>query len=119
MFAAYVFVNVILAGLLLASAAMKLSHRSDVVERYARVGVPEPRLNALAGVLILGALGLLSGYAWRSVAVMASGALVVYFVVAITAHVRAKDTANITTPIVMELLSMTALILNAMPYVVS
>lgn len=119
MFAAYVFVNVILAGLLLASAAMKLSHRPEVVERYARVAVPERHLNALAGLLILGALGLLSGYAWRPIAVMASVALVIYFSVAIAAHVRAKDTANITMPVVMELLSMTALILNAMPYVIS
>src|SRR5688572_20590614 len=103
MFAAFVFVNVILAGLLLATAAMKLSHRPDVVARYARVGVPEHRLNPLAGLLILGALGLLSGYVWRPIAVMASMALVVYFFVAITAHVRAKDTANITTPVVMEL----------------
>jgi uncharacterized membrane protein YphA (DoxX/SURF4 family) len=118
MFAAYVLVNVILAGMLLASAAMKLSHRPDVVDSYARVGVPEHRLNALAGLLILGALGLLSGYAWRPIAVMASAALVVYFAVAITAHVRAKDIANITTPIVIELLSMTALVLNAMPYVI-
>jgi hypothetical protein len=39
--------------------------------------------------------------------------------VAIAAHVRAKDTANITMPVVMELLSMTALFLNAMPYVIS
>jgi hypothetical protein len=119
MFAAYVFVNVILAGLLLASAAMKLSHRRDVVERYARVAVPEHRLNALAGLLILGALGLLSGYVWRPIAVVASGALVIYFVVAITAHIRAKDTANLATPVVMELLSMTALILNGLPYVIS
>lgn len=119
MFAAFMLINVVLAGLLLTSAGLKLSHRPDVVERYARVGGPEHRLNAMAGLLILGALGLLIGYVWRPLAVAASMALAIYFLLAIAAHVRAKDTANIAMPVAIELLSVTALVLNAMPYVAS
>ncbi len=101
-------VSGVLAALAAASAVMKLSHRPDIVDRYARVGVPETHLNALAGILMLGAVGVLAGLAWPSVGIAAAGGLVVYFALAIAAHVRARDAANLMTPAVMEILSIIA-----------
>jgi DoxX-like family len=57
-------VTALLAAILLYSAVLKLSSRPDVVEAYARVGVPATRLPSLAVVLLAGAAGLLAGWAW-------------------------------------------------------
>ena len=46
MFTATVAVSILLAALLSASVAMKLSHKPAVVENYAKAGVPEERLNS-------------------------------------------------------------------------
>jgi hypothetical protein len=105
-------VSVLLAALLVFAAARKLSHRPEVVATYTRVGVPEERLNALAALLVAGAVGLVVGLSWRPLGIAASGALVAYFLVAIGAHVRAHDERNLPVPIVMELLAAAALILH-------
>jgi hypothetical protein len=112
MFLGSVIVSAVLAAVLAASAAMKLSHRPDIVDRYARVGVPESRLNRLAGILILGAVGLVAGLAWPLIGVAAAAGLAVYFVVAIAAHIRAGDTANLLAPVAIEILSILALVLR-------
>lgn len=106
---ALVVVPVVLAGLLIVSAAMKLSHRPDVVERYARVGVREEQLNPLAAILILGALGLIAGIYYAPIGIAAAVGLVAYFAMAIGAHLRAGDRQGLATPIVIELLSVAAL----------
>jgi uncharacterized membrane protein YphA (DoxX/SURF4 family) len=103
--------TVLLATLMVYAAARKLSHRPDVVATYERVGVPEGRLNVLAATLIAGAAGLLLGLLWRPIGLAAAVATVVYFLVAIAAHIRSRDLANLTTPIVMELLAAGAAVL--------
>ena len=108
---ATIIVSSLLAALLAFTAARKLSHRHEVVETYARVGVPEARLNALAVVLIAGAGGLVAGLFWAPIGVAAATGLAIYFVLAIIAHIRAGDTEHSPTPIVMELLSVAALAL--------
>ena len=104
-------VSSLLAALLALTAARKLSHRPEVVESYARVGVPEARLNALAVILIAGAGGLVAGLLWAPIGVAAATGLATYFVLAIIAHIRAGDTEHSPTPIAMELLSVAALVL--------
>jgi hypothetical protein len=108
----FVVAYVLLAALLIFAAARKLSHREDVVASYARVGVPEDRLNLLALILLTGAAGLIAGLFWEPVGIAAAAALVLYFVLAIAAHVRADDTKNLPTPITMETLAAAALILR-------
>jgi hypothetical protein len=98
-------VSVLLAVLMVYAAAMKLSHRPEVVASYERVGVPEERLNLLALVLVAGAAGLLLGLLWAPVGIAAAIAVAAYFLVAIAAHVRSHDLENAPTPIVMELLA--------------
>lgn len=112
MFVATLLVSVLLAALMVYAAARKLSHRPEVVASYARVGVPEERLNLLAITLFAGALGLLAGLVWRPVGIAAAAAVAAYFLVACAAHVRSKDLENIPTPIVMEVLALAALALR-------
>ena len=104
--------SALLAALLVVSATIKLTRREPYVQGYLRVGVPEERLNLLAIVLLAGAAGLLLGLAWAPLGVAAAAALVVYFVVAIAAHVRADDAANLPTPVAMEAIAAAALVLR-------
>jgi DoxX-like family len=105
-------VSVLLAALLVVTAARKLGHRPAVVATYLRVGVPEQRLNQLAVLLLAGAAGLLVGL-WREpVGIAAAAALVAYFLLAIGAHVRAHDTANVPMPALYLALSAAALTLH-------
>ena len=113
MFPATVAVSSLLSLLMSYAAVRKLSHRPEVVASYARVGVPEERLNLLAVTLLAGAAGLLIGLAWAPIGIAASGAVVLYFLVAIAAHIRSRDLENLPTPIVLELLALAATALRA------
>ena len=112
MFLATALVSTLLVAVLAYAAIRKLSHRPEVVACYARVGVPEARLNLLAFVLLAGAAGLLLGLAWKPLGIAAAGALAVYFLVAISAHIRFLDLANVATPIAMELMAVAATVLR-------
>jgi hypothetical protein len=105
-------VSVLLAVLLAVTAARKFGHRPAVVATYRRAGVPEERLNQLAVLLLAGAAGLLAGLWWKPVGVAAAAALVVYFLLAIGAHVRTRDTANVPMPTLFLALSAAALTLR-------
>jgi DoxX-like protein len=105
-------VTVLLAAVLAAAALRKLTHREDVVAGYAKVGVPEERLNQLAFILLLGAAGLLLGRAWTPVGIAAAAGVIVYFALAIAAHVRHDDVANLPTPVLIEGMAVAALALQ-------
>jgi hypothetical protein len=112
MFAAAI-VSSLLAALLALSAARKLTHRPEVVATYARVGVPEGKLDYLALILLAGAAGLIVGLFWGPLGVAAAVGLVVYFLLAIGAHIRAGDAVHLPTPVVIELMAVAALVLRA------
>ena len=95
----------LLAALLLYSAAMKLSGRSDVIESYARVGVPAGRLPLLAGVLVVGVVGLAAGLFWAPIGVAAAAAFVLYFLLALRAHATHDDLGNAAMPTLLLLLA--------------
>jgi hypothetical protein len=105
-------VSVLLAALLVLSAVRKLGHDPAVVATYRRVGVPEKRLNPLAVLLLAGAAGLVVGLWWEPVGIAAAAALVAYFVLAVGAHLRTRDTANAPMPALYLALSAAALILH-------
>jgi DoxX-like family len=115
-FAATVAVSALLSILMSYAAVRKLSHRPEVVATYARVGVPEERLDLLAATLLAGAAGLLVGLAWAPLGVAAGAAVVAYFLVAIAAHIRSGDLEHLPTPIVMELLAVGATTLRAVTW---
>jgi hypothetical protein len=105
-------VSVLLAALLVVTAARKLGHRPAVVATYRRAGVPEERLNQLAVLLLAGAVGLVVGLWWKPVGIAAAAALVAYFLLAIAAHVRARDTVNVAMPALYLALSAATLTLH-------
>jgi hypothetical protein len=105
-------VSSVLAGLVVLAAARKLGHRETVVASYRRVGVPEDRLNALAAILLAGAAGLILGLRWSPLGAAAATGLVGYFLLAIAAHLRAGDTANLPMPAIYLALATTALALH-------
>jgi hypothetical protein len=105
-------VSVVLATLIAFSAVRKLGHRPEVVATYTRVGVPEERLDHLALILLAGAAGLVAGLAWAPIGVAAAAGVVAYFVLAVAAHVRAGDTAHVSTPAVILALGVAALVLR-------
>jgi hypothetical protein len=94
-------VSALLAALLMFSAALKLSGKPGVIESYARVGVDRRKLPLLAAVLLAGAGGLLVGLWWTPLGIAAAGALVVYFALALLAHVRHDDMSHAATPAVL------------------
>ncbi|MFL5908811.1 MAG: DoxX family protein [Solirubrobacterales bacterium] len=109
MFVAAAVLSILVAALLAYAAIRKLSHGPEVVQAYARAGVPESWLNALAVTLLVGAMGLLLGILWMPLGVAAAIAVAIYFLVAIAFHIRAGDLANAGTPVAIELLTMAAL----------
>jgi hypothetical protein len=109
MFIAAVALSVLVAVLIAYAAIRKLSHRPEVVESYARAGVPESRLNLLAITLLAGAGGLVLGVFWAPLGIAAAVAVAIYFLAAIGFHVRAADVENARTPAVIELLTLAAL----------
>jgi hypothetical protein len=111
-FIATVIVSLLLAAAISFAAVRKLSHRPDVVAAYARVGVREERLNDLAAILLAGAAGLMLGLLWAPIGVAAATGLVVYFALAIAAHIRFGDTSNLPAPAAIELMAIAALVLR-------
>lgn len=112
MFFATAVLSSLLAAMLAYAALRKLSHEPDVVAAYARVGVPEDRLNLLAALLLAGAAGLIAGLFWGAIGVASAAALVGYFACAVVAHVRFDDVANLPMPLLIETLALATLVLH-------
>lgn len=112
MFVATVVVSLLLAAALAWSAVRKLSHEPAVVQTYLRVGVPEDKLNYLAGILLAGAAGLALGLLWAPLGVAAAIGVTCYFIAAIGFHIRYGDTAHAPTPITLLVVAAAALALR-------
>ena len=112
MFIATAVVTVLLAGLLVLSAFIKITRREPFVQGYLRVGVPENRLNQLAVVLLAGAAGLIAGLWWAPLGVAAAIGVICYFLLAVAAHLRAADARNLLNPLTYLLFAAAALTLR-------
>ena len=91
---------------------LKLTHRPKVVESYRRAGVSEHWLNGLAALLLAAAGALVTGFWCAPAGIAASVGLIAYFASAVAFHVRAKDTANAATPVVLVGLAVAAFVLQ-------
>jgi len=83
--------TVVLALIALVSAMGKLRKMPQVIESMTHVGVKSNQIPLLAYSEILGALGLLIGIAYPILAFVSAGALMLYFLGAVGAHLRVKD----------------------------
>ena len=108
MFVATLVISLLLAALLSYAAIRKLGHSDPVVATYARVGVPEDKLDYLAAILLAGATGLV----WAPIGVAAAIGVVAYFVLAVASHIRAGDTENLPTPAAILVIAVSALVLR-------
>jgi uncharacterized membrane protein YphA (DoxX/SURF4 family) len=83
--------TVVLALIALVSAMGKLRKMPQVIESLTHVGLKSNQIQLLAVLEILGAIGLLIGIAYPLLVFVSAGALMLYFVGAVVAHLRVKD----------------------------
>jgi uncharacterized membrane protein YphA (DoxX/SURF4 family) len=111
----YGVIAVLLAVLLLVSAASKLTRRPKrVVDGFAALGVPRWGLPLLAACEIAGAVGLVLGLWYPPLGIAAAIGVVLYFVGAIGAHLRKNDFKGLPSPSVMLAVGAAALVLRVM-----
>jgi uncharacterized membrane protein YphA (DoxX/SURF4 family) len=82
---------VVLAAIAIVSAMGKLRKMPQVIESMTHVGVKPNQIPVLAYLEIAGAVGILIGIAYPLLAFISAGALMLYFVGAVIAHLRVKD----------------------------
>ena len=115
MHVAYIIVAAIFAVMLTMSARMKLVRDPVAIEVInGLVGVPLRFFPALALLEIAGGAGLLVGIGVKGLGVAAGACLVVYFVVAVSSHVRKGDLVpgHMGPAVVLGLISAAALVLR-------
>jgi hypothetical protein len=112
MFIAAAIVSSLFAATLLASARGKLVHDAPTMKVMQTVGVPDDKLWLLAMAEIGGAVGIVAGLFWWPIGVVAATGVVIYFLGALSAHVRVKDW-KLAPAGVMLLVAVAALVLRA------
>lgn len=111
---AYVVCAVLLSAVLLVSGRGKLVGDPKVRESLDRAEVPPSWYRPLAAAEFAGAVGLLVGIGWRPLGVAAAVGVVLYFIGAVLAHLRARDTAGAPVPAGVLVLSVVALVLGVL-----
>ena len=71
---------------------MNFTHNKSVAEAAETLGVPVSWMVRLGFLLAAGSLGLVAGFAVPALGTAAACGLVLYFVCAAGAHIRARDT---------------------------
>jgi uncharacterized membrane protein len=92
MLAAYVTVTVVAAIAYASAAVMNFTHNGSVAETVERLHVPASWQVPLGFLLAAGSLGLVAGFAVPALGTAAAWGLVLYFLAAAGAHIRARDT---------------------------
>ena len=112
MFTAYVVVTVLAAIANTFAAAVDFNRAGWVVANMTRYGLPHSWLSPLGALKAAGALGLVVGIGVPMIGVAASVGLVLYFVGAVAAVTRARQTSHLAFPSVFLLLAMGSLALR-------
>ncbi|MCV7287864.1 DoxX family protein [Mycolicibacterium wolinskyi] len=111
MFIALTVLCCLLAVALTATGVAKLAGHATTVESLATVGFPTKYTAALASAELAGAAGLLLGLRWWPIGVAAAGGVVLYFLGAVGAHVRARK-GNVVPAAILFALAVGALALR-------
>jgi uncharacterized membrane protein YphA (DoxX/SURF4 family) len=112
MFIADAVIASLLAAALLLSGQGKLAKDPRQLKTMTSVGFPEDRMWLLASAEIAGAAGLVAGLFWWPIGVAAAIGVVLYFIGAVGAHLRVRDT-SFAPALVMLLIAVAALVLRA------
>ena len=113
MFVVTVILTLVLALAVTGSAVGKLTRAAPVMASMREVRVPDARVPALAVVEIVGAVGLLVGLAAAAIGVLAAAGLLLYFVLAVGAHVRVGKASGCVPAAALAVLSLVVLVLRA------
>lgn len=92
MFVAYIAVAVVAIVAFAAAAVLNFTHHQSVAATAERLGVPASWQVPLGFLLLAGAIGVAAGFAVPVLGTAAACGLVLYFVCAAGAHLRARDT---------------------------
>lgn len=93
-----VFLSMVLAIVMLGSAAMDFRGAPQIIDLVARMGRFQGFERTLGLIKILGALGLLIGLAMPTLGILAALGLTTYFALAVRVHSRLGDTTSETAP---------------------
>lgn len=91
MHAAYIAVTATAAVVYAYAAVLNFTHNTAVAETAQRLSVPTSWMVRLGALLAAGSIGLVLGFAVPAIGTAAACGLVVYFVCAAAAHIRARD----------------------------
>jgi DoxX-like protein len=98
----YLLVTILVAVAVAFSAVMKIRRHPHAVRKiHGDVGVPLHYFPFAAALQLAGALGLILGIRWPLVGIVAGVGLIVYFVTAMLAHIRAHDFQGIRAAVLM------------------
>src|SRR5438067_10882044 len=111
MFVAYIIVIIIAAAANIFSATLDFIRFKQILVNMAKVGVPESWITMLGTLQVAGAVGLLVGIGVPSIGVAAAIGLILFFIAAITTHLRARD-YSFGLAVVFLLLAVAALVLR-------
>lgn len=92
MLAAYVAVTVVAAIAYTYAAVLNFTHNKSIVQTTERLRVPASWMVPLGFLLAAGSIGLVVGFGVPAVGTAAACGLILYFLCAAGAHVRARDT---------------------------
>lgn len=89
---AYIAITVVAAIAFATAAVLNFTHNRSVVQTAERLGVPVSWQVPLGFLLGAGSVGLAAGFAVPALGTAAACGLVLYFLCAAAAHIRARDT---------------------------
>ncbi|GHF88615.1 hypothetical protein FHX82_001205 [Amycolatopsis bartoniae] len=112
MLLAYVIVAAVLSLALVVSGAGKLRRAQQIVDSLTGIGVPLRLFPFLAACEFAGAAGLIAGIWWAPLGIAAAIGVVLYFLLAVGAHVRKKDLAGMPPATFLLFLAAAALVLR-------
>lgn len=112
MFIAYVVIAFVTAAANLYVSVLDFVHAESAVANATRVGLPLSAMIPLGVLKVAGAVGLLVGIGMPAIGVAAAVGLVLYFVGALTAHVRVRWFSAMPYPGGFFLLAVAALTLR-------
>jgi len=105
-----IIVSILLALALVGSGVQKLRRAPAIVTQLGGLGVTPTMLTVLGSLEIAAAVGLIIGIWWTPLAIAAAVGTVIYFIGAITAHLRKRDT-QLAPAAVLLLLAIATLVL--------
>jgi hypothetical protein len=95
---AYIVTAVLVSVVLVVTARFKLIREKEVTATLTRLNVPDRMFPVLASLQLAGAAGLLIGIFFRPLGIAAAIGVVLFFLGAVVAHLRANDAKGAPMP---------------------